>query len=386
MAGFEMCGACRSEYESPADRRFHAQPVACHECGPKVTYARADGQLVVDVDPVAFAAEKLLKGSVIAIKGLGGFHLAVRADRESAVNALRLSKKREAKPFAVMCKDLEAVEKIVELSAEAKKLLSSAECPIVLAPRKIRGGVAETVAPKNHRLGVMLPYTPLQHLLFEAMGMAAVPLVMTSANHGEEPLVFENEDAVKRLEGMCEGFLWHDRPIARPVDDSVVIDMGADEPIFLRRARGYVPGKIELPVKDAHAGVALGGELKTTIAVVRNGAAVLSQHLGDLSHPRTYHLFGQTIKDLCDLFGVVPQWIAHDLHPNYLSTVHAKKMAATLHVPLVGVQHHHAHAAAVMAEHGVKGPVLAVVCDGTGYGTDGTVWGGELLAEDLLGF
>ncbi len=385
MAHFEMCPDCRREYEDPEDRRFHAQPTACLSCGPKVSFALPDGKRV-EVDPIARATEKLLNGEILAIKGLGGFHLAARADSDAAVGRLRTLKHRDAKPFAVMCASIAQAERLVYLDDRARSIMLSPACPIVLAPRRNDAPVSSQVAPQNHRLGVMLPYTPIQHLLFAQMVADAPPLVMTSANGSDEPLVFRDEDAVSRLGKMCSGILWHDRPIARGVDDSVLIDMGSAEPIFIRRARGYVPQAIVLPVKGDHPGLALGGELKSTVAVTRDHSAILSQHIGDLTHPRAYHVFVETIKDLCELFHVEPQWIAHDLHPNYLSTVHAKKVAGTYQAPLVGIQHHHAHAASVMAEHGTHGPVLAVVCDGTGYGTDGTIWGGELLLADLVAF
>ncbi len=424
MSHFEMCPSCRAEYANPADRRFHAQPIACHECGPKVTLVDPRGERLGD-DPIQLARQMLCDGKILAIKGLGGFHLAVRADDDAAVRRLRQLKKRDHKPFALMVRSIEAARELVDLSSRAAALMQSPACPIVLARRREGAQVAPGVAPANHRLGVMLPYTPIHHLLFgvaskqKAVGreesddlptayrLPPTALVMTSGNQSDEPLAIDNRDALQRLGPMCDAILWHDRPIERGVDDSVVIDIGETAPIFLRRARGYVPSAIRLPSLSPSSavpaedpmspssgtpgegrggGLCLGGELKNTVAVVRAGSAILSHHLGDLSHPRAFESFRKTIDDLRQLFGVTPQWIAHDLHPMYVSTVYARKLSAELGVPLIGVQHHHAHAASVMAEHGITQRVLAVVCDGTGYGPDGSIWGGELLAADLRGF
>jgi len=383
MAGFDMCPACRAEYEGPADRRFHAQPIACHDCGPTVSLVDPHGSPVAG-DPIATAAEMLRRGRILAIKGLGGFHLAVRGDDALAVERLRQLKQRDAKPFALMCRDIAAARRVVHLSDTAAAEMQSPACPIVLAPKRSNAPVAPAVAPDNHRLGVMLPYTPIQQLLFH--GGAPDLLVMTSGNQSDEPIAIDNDEAVQRLGGLCDAMLWHDRPIRRCVDDSVVIDMGEAAVLPLRRARGYVPMAVALPTAVATTGLCVGGELKNTVAIVREGRAVISQHLGDLTHALAFGHFKQAITDLCDLYGVWPRWIAHDLHPLYLSGVHARQLAEVYHAPLIGVQHHHAHAASVMAEHGVTGPVLAVVCDGVGYGTDGSIWGGELLLADLLDF
>ena len=385
MAAFEMCANCGSEYRDPADRRFHAQPVSCHDCGPQVALVTPDGRSA-EGDPIAGAARLLLQGRIIAVKGLGGFHLAVRADEGRGVARLRWLKHRESKPLALMCRSPAGARRLVKLSSVGLAALESVAAPIVLAPRiEPSHHVAANVAPGTHRLGVMLPYTPLHHLMFDALGDAVPALVMTSGNESSEPLVIDNNDALARLGGMCDAILWHDRPIVRGLDDSVLIDCGDDQGVIpVRRARGYVPSPIRLHEHNGAAGVAVGGEMKSTIAVVReDGAAVLSGHLGDLIHPAPYRGFGAAVNDLISLYQVRPAWIAHDLHPSYLSTGHAKRMAAALHVPAVAVQHHHAHAAAVLAEHGHVGPALAVVCDGTGYGTDGTIWGGELLHVDL---
>ncbi len=395
MAKFTMCGRCLREYRHPPGRRFHAQPIACHDCGPKLALVDPAGRHIKG-DPIAKAAALLVKGRILAVKGLGGFHLAVRADLPAAVAELRKRKHRDAKPFAVMVRDLDAARRMVKLSPAAKDLLSSPRCPIVLAERVMdMPGVLKHaspreelpgVAPDSHRLGVMLPYTPIQHLLFAAEPQLQT-LVMTSGNVSDEPLVIDNADAVARLGALCDAMLWHDRPIERPVDDSVYLDMPGDDALLpIRRARGDVPGASALPIEQDTAGLCVGGELKNTIAVVRRREAILSQHLGDLKHPLALENFAKTIDDMLRLFEVKPRWIAHDLHPAYLSTAHARKLAAKWNVPLIAVQHHHAHAAALLAEHGRTDPILALVADGVGHGDDGTSWGGELLLCDLHGY
>ncbi|WP_428938079.1 carbamoyltransferase HypF [Fontivita pretiosa] len=388
MAGFSMCSRCHAEYTDPADRRFHAQPIACHACGPRLELVDPTGQPMAG-DPIRLARRMLVEGRILAIKGIGGFHLAVRADSRQAVARLRQLKHRDHKPFALMVRSVQAARELVHLSEEAVKMLTSPAAPIVLAPRRVPGDsvVADAVAPSQHRLGVMLPYTPIHHLLLRRLPM---PLVMTSGNDSDEPLVISNSDAIRRLGRMCDAILWHDRPIQRGVDDSVVADVASGQPIFIRRARGFVPGAIELPAGDQDTnGICVGGELKNTIAVVRGRSAVLSQHLGDLSHPLALEAFDRAVEDFRHLFEIGDRvdWIAHDLHPAYLSTARAKNLAEVLNVPqVIPVQHHHAHAAALLAEHGIADRILAVVCDGTGYGSDGTIWGGEILAADLLDF
>jgi len=385
MAAFVMCDRCRAEYTHPADRRFHAQPIACHTCGPKLQLVGPQGAPLPG-DPIAGAVERLAGGGIVAIKGLGGFHLAVNAADREGVARLRRLKHRDQKPFALMCASLAEARRLVELSEEAQAAMTSPACPIVLSPRRGGADVAEAVAPGNHRLGVMLPYTPIHHLLFErGRGRFAV-LVMTSGNLSDEPLVIDNSEAVRRLGGMCDAILWHDRPIERCVDDSVIIEMSDGSALPVRRARGYVPAPLVIPRQAATAGLCLGGELKNTVAVVRESQVILSHHLGDLTHPLAFAAFKRAVGDLCDLFSIEPRWIAHDLHPAYLSTSYAQGLSKKLGVPAFAIQHHHAHAAAVMAEHGVTEKVLAVTCDGTGYGTDGTVWGGELLLADLGGY
>jgi hydrogenase maturation protein HypF len=386
MARFVMCRQCHEEYENPADRRFHAQPTACRHCGPQLELVDSRG-LPIAGDPVEQAACRLLRGEIVAIKGIGGFHLAARADDQEAVGRLRRLKNRPAKPFALMCASLESMRKLVTLGQRGAELASSPAAPIVLA-RRVRGApIADAVAPANHRLGVMLAYTPVHHLIFDAIGAFDVPaLVMTSGNDVDEPLVYSDAEAVCRLGEMADAILRHNRPIQRAVDDSVVLD-AAPSPIFVRRSRGYVPEPLLLPQACAPtAGLAVGAELKSTVATCRDRKVVLSQHLGNLTQASTFLAFTRAIADLFDLVGITPMWIAHDLHPAYLSTQHAKKLARQLGVPLIPVQHHHAHAAGVLAEQAIDGPALAVVCDGTGYGTDGGIWGGELLAVELTDF
>jgi hydrogenase maturation protein HypF len=388
MSIFPMCGACRREYEDPADRRFHAQPTACHHCGPQLELVDSQGQ-AIQGDPITATARRLIEGQIVAIKGVGGFHLAVRADDPTAVARLRALKNRPAKPFALMCSSPQSARRLVALSTRGVELMNSPAAPIVLARRTATAPVAPAVAPNNHRLGVMLGYTPLHHLIFDELCKFGVEtLVMTSGNDVDEPLVFDDQEAVARLGRLCDVVLRHGRRIQRPVDDSVLIDTGS-QPIFVRRSRGYAPEPIPLSnFNGAPPGLALGAELKNTVATCRDGQVVLSQHLGNLTQGRTFEAFKRAISDLCTLFAVTPRWmwIAHDLHPIYLSTQHAKKLAAEWRVPLIAVQHHHAHAAAVLAEHGLTGPSLAIVCDGTGYGEDGGIWGGELLVADLHEF
>lgn len=386
MRDFVMCPACQTEYTDPTDRRYHAQPIACHDCGPVLELVDPRGAPLPG-DPITSAAAMLSGAKIIAVKGLGGFHLAVRADDQQAVSRLRRAKHRDAKPFAVMCRSLEAAQLLVNLTEQAQSQLTSPAAPIVLGSRRADTSIAVAVAPDSHRLGVMLPYTPIHHLLFTQIDPSIDALVMTSANPSDEPLTIDNDEAVSKLGKLCDAILWHDRPIRRRVDDSVVLDRGGDiNPLPIRRARGYVPTSLHLPVGGDQPGLCIGGELKNTIALVRDGGAVLSQHLGDLSYTPVYDYFKETVGDLLELFDVKPNWIAHDLHPRYLASVHAKHLAKSMHLPTIGIQHHHAHAAAVLAEHHETGPALALVCDGVGFGADGTSWGGELLLADLTSF
>ncbi|MCK4871744.1 MAG: carbamoyltransferase HypF [Phycisphaerales bacterium] len=381
MAGFPMCPSCEREYTDPADRRFHAQPTCCPSCGPTLTLMDARGRRVA-CDPITQAAALLRQGKIVAIKGLGGYHLAVDALSSEAVDRLRLRKKRDHKPFAVMMADVETAKRFVVLSREAEALLCSPICPIILADRRDDAVIADGVAPANHRLGIMVPYTPIQHLLFaEGLG----PLVMTSANLSDEPLVKDDREATERLSGICDAYLAHDRPIERAVDDSVVLD-GPRGLLPIRRARGYVPSPITMPVAASRPGLCVGADLKNTVAIVRNDEVIVSHHLGDLSHSRGYEWFVRTIADLKRLYDVAPTWVACDLHPTYLSRRYAKRLASEAGLDLIGVQHHHAHLGSLLAEHSRVGPIIGIVCDGVGYGDDGEAWGGEIFIGDLTGY
>jgi hydrogenase maturation protein HypF len=393
MANFRMCVACRREYEDPVDRRFHAQPNACPSCGPRARLITPDGRSVRVPnarDPIDAAARLIGEGAIIAVKGLGGFHLACDAADEAAVATLRLRKHREDRPFAVMVRDVEAALDLIELGAEEERLLRSVERPIVLAPRCPGAGVADAVAPRARELGVMLPYTPIHHLLLADLASAASgpvsALVMTSGNVSDEPIAFRDTDAVRRLAAIADVFLMHDRPIHTRTDDSVVRVVrraAGDKPLPLRRSRGFVPGSLDLPVAATRPLLACGAEQKNTFCVAKGSRAWVSHHIGDLEHFATLCAFREGIEHYERLFAVEPVLVVHDLHPDYLSTAYALERED---VELVGVQHHHAHLAACLAEHGLSGPAVGAIYDGTGYGTDGTIWGGELLVGGLAGF
>jgi hydrogenase maturation protein HypF len=359
MAGFEMCAECRREYEDPGDRRFHAEPIACPACGPRLSM------------PLEEAVDMLGSGSILAVKGLGGWHLACDARSESAVSRLRGRKHREEKPFAVMASDASALG---EVDATEERLLRSMERPIVLLRKATDTALAEAVAPGNPWLGVMLPYTPLHHLLLHDFGG---PLVMTSGNRSDEPIAVGDDEASARLGDIADAFLGHDRPIHRRCEDSVV---RAGFPV--RRSRGFAPATLPLPIHAPRPIVATGAELKSTFCVAREGQAFPSPHLGDLDSEPAFRAFRSDLRLYLAMLSVKPEAVAGDMHPDYLSTRWAHEQG----LPVVEVQHHHAHAAACLAEHGETGPALALVFDGTGYGTDGTLWGGELLRCDLASF
>jgi hydrogenase maturation protein HypF len=391
MAGFAMCPACRAEYEDPGDRRFHAQPNACPACGPSVTLTAPDGEVSAPGhgpgDPVAAAAAALGDGAIVAVKGVGGYHLACRADDETAVAALRARKHREDKPFAVMVADVAQAERLVALGDAERDLLAAPERPIVLAPRRHGAPVAHAVAPGARELGVLLPYSPLHHLL---LSDAAAPLVMTSGNVSDEPIAFRDAEARRRLSAIAELYLVHDRPIQTRTDDSVVRVArvaGAPRPAFLRRSRGYVPASVALPAGGTPRPLlACGAELKSTFCLAKGERAWVSHHIGDLENYETLRSFTEGIAHFERLFAVRPEVVAHDLHPEYLSTKYAQEREG---VQLIGVAHHHAHLAACLAEHGeteLTRPAVGAIFDGTGYGTDGTVWGGEFLLGDLRTF
>ncbi|MGI5862009.1 MAG: carbamoyltransferase HypF [Myxococcales bacterium] len=377
MKGFPLCAECEAEYRNPLDRRFHAQPVACPRCGPQVELLSRDGASLARGDAaIEAAARAVLDGKVLALKGLGGFQLLVDATRTSPVELLRQRKHREAKPFAVMFPTLESLRACCLVSDDEQKLLESPQAPIVLV-RKRRDGVplAEPVAPGNPRLGVMLPYTPLHIVLMAAI---ARPIVCTSGNLSDEPMCIDNAEALARLGPIADLFLVHDRPIVRPIDDSVA-RVGARGIELLRRARGYAPLPIRLAEKLPTV-VALGGHLKCTAALSLGDQAIVSQHLGDLDSAEGAALLERTVRDLVRFFEARPAAVACDQHPNYTSTRIAERLASEWGVPLVRVQHHHAHAAAVATEHGIDSEVLGISWDGTGWGPDGTIWGGEALA------
>jgi hydrogenase maturation protein HypF len=364
MADFAMCDACAAEYHDPSDRRFHAQPTCCPACGPRLSMSIAD------------AAALLHAGNVLAIKGLGGYHLAVLATDETAASTLRQRKHREDKPFAVMVSTPNDAATLVSLDETGRALLTDRRRPIVLLPRLPDAPVAASVAPGNRQLGVMLPYTPLHHLL---LAEVAAPIVLTSGNASDEPIAYRDADAFDRLAGIADAFLTHDRPIHIRTDDSVVRPF-LGKGTVLRRSRGYVPEPVPLPWSAPRSLLACGAELKNTFCLAQGRHAFVSHHIGDLENYETLLSFTDGIEHFGRLFGIVPELVAHDLHPEYLSTKHAKQ----IDLPLVGVQHHHAHIASCLADNGEPGPVIGVAFDGTGYGTDGTIWGGEFLLADLV--
>ena len=408
MAGFTMCEECRAEYENPADRRFHAQPNACPACGPALSTEARRGEgpgaarigrlkpappIGLEVAaPIAEAQRRLADGEILAIKGLGGFHLACDARNAGAVGRLRARKRRSDKPFAVMVGNLEAARALCVVDDAAARALSGPRHPIVILPRvpseMADGGLPDGIAPGNPTLGVMLPYTPLHHLLFRGAekagtGQEACPtaLVMTSGNLSEEPIVVENHDARRRLGGVADWFLVHNRDIYMRADDSVVRIFEGEERV-MRRSRGYAPETLDVG-REMPELLAAGGELKNVFCLTKGTHAILSQHIGDLENYETLVFFEETLANLQKLFRVTPRAVAYDLHPGYLSTKYALGLAG---LEKIGVQHHHAHIASCMAENGLTGEVIGVAMDGTGYGLDGAIWGGEFLLASYAGF
>jgi hydrogenase maturation protein HypF len=379
MDSFKMCAACQAEYDDPANRRFHAQPNACWDCGPQVQLLTASGTLMDIAEPIREAARLLQQGSIVAIKGLGGFHLACDAKNADALEKLRERKHRIEKPFAIMVQRVESAGHYCVLDELSMKQLLSIERPIVLLPSRAEVALPAGIAPGNRFLGIFLPYTPLHHLLFGSGKFDA--LVMTSGNLSEEPIAIDNLEAVQRLHGIADSFLIHNREILRRCDDSVLrVTAGVSQQ--LRRSRGFVP----VPVAIEHESqpiLAVGGELKNTVCIVRGSEAFLSQHVGDLENLESYNFFNEAVTHLQRILEVQPQVIAHDLHPDYFSTKWALEREEVQHIP---VQHHHAHIAACMAENHLDGKVIGIALDGTGYGADGAVWGGELLVADYLTF
>jgi hydrogenase maturation protein HypF len=393
MRVFTMCPACQAEYDDPLNRRFHAQPNACPVCGPQVHLLNwAEGKTnqalaLPGADPIATAAQQLAAGAILAIKGLGGYHLACDALNDETVRRLRQRKHREAKPFALMVPDLETVRRLCQVNDAEAALLQSRRRPIMLLSPRPDCPVAPGVAPAYNTLGIMLPYTPLHHLLLRAFAKTIEPgrpsvLVMTSGNLSDEPIAYKDDSARQRLASIAEGMLAYNRDIHMRCDDPVMrITAGGEQ--FFRRSRGYVPEPISMSFDFPVPLLACGGHLKNTFCLGKGRQAFVSHHIGDLENLETLIAFREGIEHFQRLFDIYPVAVAYDLHPEYLAT----KYALDMHMPQkIGVQHHHAHIASVLAEHGLQGPVIGVAADGTGYGTDGAVWGCEIMAADLMGF
>jgi len=374
MKGFSLCADCAAEYENPQDRRFHAQPLACARCGPQLTYLLQSGEAVDCPDPLARAVEDILAGAIVAVKGLGGFHLIADARNRKALERLRRLKTREYKPFAVMFPDIAMVQKHCFVNASEEILLTGAEAPIVLLEKRVDSDLPDVIAPGNPSLGCMLPYTPLHFLMLAKLG---IPVVATSGNLVDEPMCTDEGEAVHRL-AFADTLLVHDRPIVRHADDSVVRVVD-DQIQILRRARGYAPLPFLAGARKLPRMLATGADIKNTIAISHDNSIVMSQHIGDLEAPEAFDAFQRVITDFKKLFSWAPDMVATDMHPSYFSHRYAHAFAKEANIPLIEVQHHHAHMAACMFENNLEDEVLAVTWDGTGYGTDGTVWGGEFL-------
>ena len=404
MRDFEMCEACKTEYNDPTNRRFHAQPIACPECGPQVSLKYSDKnkltpspETFMGDDAILETQKLIINGKIIAVKGLGGFHLACDATNPEAVAELRRRKLRVDKPFAVMILDLTTVEAHCVIEEQEREILLSRERPIVILHRSEGSTIASEITPKQDTLGVMLPYTPLHYLLFAQPGLRSQsvqgkkpyiipPLVMTSGNISEEPIAVTNDEALNRLSGLADAFLIHDRPIRTRCDDSVIrVYQGTTFP--LRRSRGYAPYPVRLPF-DSPQLLATGAELKNTFCIARDRYAFLSHHIGDMENFETLNSFEASISHYESLFRIKPEALAYDLHPNYLATRYALDRAQRESLILVGVQHHHAHIASCMVENSLPKdhPVIGVAFDGTGYGEDGAIWGGEFLLADYKGY
>jgi hydrogenase maturation protein HypF len=380
MRNFPMCSLCQAEYNDPLDRRFHAQPNACPTCGPQLKLVKNNGDLFITQDVITTAAQLLREGNIIAIKGLGGFLLACDATQEIVVNNLRERKKRPSKPFAIMVTNTQEAEKYCCISLEEKELLASPSCPIVIMRRKPNSILAQSLAPNLKYLGLMLPYTPLHHILLRD---AQLPLVMTSGNLSEEPIAKSNVEALRRLSGIADYFLIHNRDICSLYDDSVT--MIEDKKIqLIRRARGYAPFPIHLTFKSRQI-LACGAEMKNTVCLAKDNYAFLSQHIGDMENIETMEHFDNTISLYKRLFDITPEIIAHDYHPDYLSTRYARELGEK-GAKTVAIQHHHAHIASCMADNKLSCPVIGVIFDGTGLGDDGQIWGGEFLIADYSSY
>ncbi len=378
MASFTMCVDCQAEYDDPRDRRFHAQPNACWACGPRLTLFDAEGAVHDAEEPVGATAELLRAGKIVAVKGIGGFHLVVDATNQKAVERLRERKHRLGKPLAVMVRDVKAVRQLCEVSDQEEALIASTERPIVLLRALALHGLATEVAPGVPWLGVFLPYAPVHHLLLADGGLRE--LVMTSANLSEEPIVIANDEATERLRGIADAFLVHDREILQRADDSVM-QVVEGMPQFVRRSRGHVPLPVRL-IEGTPPLLAVGGHLKSVFTLASGRHGYQSQHLGDLESVSSLDFFAEALEHFEGIFQVAPEYVVHDLHPAYASTAWALAQKQ----PRIAVQHHHAHIAGCMAEHGLRGPVIGLALDGTGYGVDGCVWGGEVLIATLTDF
>ncbi|HWQ05488.1 MAG TPA: carbamoyltransferase HypF [Longilinea sp.] len=386
MAPFTMCTACESEYHDPLNRRFHAQPVACPECGPQVWFRSGDKNIAEGDDAIQIARRFLKEGKILAIKGLGGFHLACDASNPVAVNELRNRKKRSDKPFALMAVSVNAIEKHCQIQPAEKILLESPQAPIVLLERIYNSAIAPEVAPGQRTLGIMLPYTPLHLLLLEPEPGYPEVLVMTSGNLSEEPIAYQDADADERLTPLADGFLLHNREIHMRTDDSVV-RVFEEKPYIQRRARGYSPDPIQL-AESLPPILATGAELKNTFCLTNGDYAFLSHHIGDLENYETLQSFEEGIQHYQRLFRVIPEILACDLHPDYLATRYAQERAARENLPLLQIQHHHAHLAACLADNrwASEESVIGLCLDGTGYGSDGAIWGGEVLYGGYQGY
>jgi hydrogenase maturation protein HypF len=381
MRCFQMCSECQAEYENPLDRRFHAQPNACPKCGPKVELVDNQGKRVAGSDALASASQLLKRGKIVAVKGLGGFLLACDASNEAAVKTLRERKRRPCKPFAIMVNNMNEIKKHCYVSPEEEELLACPQSPIVLMKWKAGSSVSREVAPNLKYLGVMLPYTPLHHILLKD---TELPLVMTSGNLSEEPIAKDNNEALKRLSGIADYFLIHNRDIYSRYDDSVaIVEKGTSQ--LVRRARSYAPYPIHLTFKCRQV-LACGAEMKNTFCLTRDNYAFLGQHIGDMENMETLEHFDNTISLYKRLFRIEPEIIAYDLHPDYLSTKYAQELSKSSNIKLIPVQHHHAHIASCMADNKLEASVIGVAFDGTGMGSDGHIWGGEFLVADYCSF
>jgi hydrogenase maturation protein HypF len=379
MASFTMCPDCQREYDTESDRRFHAQPNACPVCGPRLLLATPQGDDLASADPLAELAALLRSGAIVAIKGIGGFHLACDATSSAAVNALRRRKHRDEKPFAVMVRDLDEAARLAVVGHAERTLLASIERPIVLVARREPCDLADEIAPRNPMVGLMLPYTALHHLLMRELGR---PMVLTSGNVSEEPIAYTNAEALERLASIADLFLLHDRDIVTRCDDSVARII-SNRPVVFRRSRGYVPKPVAVTPPFDVPVLACGALLKNAFCIGAGDSAFLGPHIGDLENLETYTSFQESIARMMRFLRVRPEIVAYDLHPDYMSTRYALEQLEVRHI---GVQHHHAHIASATAEHGLSGPVIGVAYDGTGYGTDGTAWGGEVMLADDQSF